>query len=717
MAAQTFPAQHIGMAAPHPGMPHGHQMGAGQHPGMGGPGPQMMHPGVSGAQVSQGGPMVTGMPQGAPTPAPGPMPNAHALSHLGPQQQMFPQGHPGQIQQFNPMLQHQIQMQAQRQAQQRQLMQQQMQGQHGHIPVTMPNGAQGMTPQQFAALRGQMPVQPGMQFQQIQGGGNPQQMHNPQHQQQIMAAQQQAQAQQAFAVQQAALHQQQAAQARNNQMMQEQNATTQAPQPQPTPAPQAAPPPQPTPQPQVSQPPSAQPPQQQQQQNAPAQPQNQGQQPPPQPQPQGQQGQGGPSVPTSQPGQNPQQAAQESQMQQQKMAMASQMRQPIMATMRGASILRVIQFCDHLSQSSSDTEKSSKLDTWQQFVSMFFTPEGVLRQQLWNSRDSGDKRYQLSVAALPRFYWSHFTSGIKHMDIHLERARESDLPSGGHMVEGRTTVSYVFENDSRLISFGNLKAHLDVHSKIEILDLSTRKHVEYLPRPLVEASVEKSPEQKSSPEINKKLKRAQKQAAQAAAATVTLPPSRVTKEWGVTSSVLQFFETAETMTSMTMLFAYCQDNPNLRPQEALEKLLQELRDPANLGIQPNTNPALQQMPAGQRTPGFNGPNAFASPAMAHLGLPQQGSPHVGAGHTPSPHASAMPGPVAMAHQQSQQGSNLSGSQGTSANTSPNVTNKKRRASAVKLEGEDGNAEVNGVGGAHKVKASPRVGGKRQKGTA
>ena len=71
----------------------------------------------------------------------------------------------------------------------------------------------------------------------------------------------------------------------------------------------------------------------------------------------------------------------------------------------------------------------------------------------------------------------------------------------------------------------------------------------------------------------------------------------------------------------------------------------------------------------------------------------------------------------MAAQLSQQGTNASGSQGTSANTSPNVTNKRRRASAVKVEGDDGGGmEVNGVGG-QKVKASPRVGGKRQKGAA
>lgn len=76
-------------------MPQGHMMGG---PGPGHPMQQgmQMHPGVSGPNgpVSQAGPMMGGM-------QPGMNPNAHALSHLQPQQQqaaaahMFQQQHPG----------------------------------------------------------------------------------------------------------------------------------------------------------------------------------------------------------------------------------------------------------------------------------------------------------------------------------------------------------------------------------------------------------------------------------------------------------------------------------------------------------------------------------------------------------------------------------------------------------------------------------------------
>ena len=166
------------------------------------------------------------------------------------------------------------------------------------------------------------------------------------------------------------------------------------------------------------------------------------------------------------------------------------------------------------------------------------------------------------------------------------------------------------------------------------------------------------------------------------------------------------------------LFHYSQNHDNLTPAEALNSLVHETargaQNPVG-GLPPGgfNNSGPPGVP-GQRIPGMNGPNQFASPAMQNLGLPVQGSPHIGGpAHSPSPAHMHMAGPVAMVHQHSQQGSNLSGSQGASANTSPNV-NKRRRPSGIKLE-EDGGNEINGVAG-NKAKPSPRIGGKRQKGT-
>lgn len=189
---------------------------------------------------------------------------------------------------------------------------------------------------------------------------------------------------------------------------------------------------------------------------------------------------------------------------------------------------------------------------------------------------------------------------------------------------------------------------------------------------------------------------------------------------------------AETFSSMEGLFQFSQQNPQLSASDALSQLVISIQNPPQNQI--NFNPALHQqvlnpniqLSSGQRTPSFNGPNQFASPAAgAHLNLPMNTtaspatinmSPAMQT-HALQSHVQQPPTSAGMVAQQSQQGTNTSAgtmSQGTSANASPNVTNKRRRPSAVKIESEDmGNGpDINGT--AAKVKPSPRMSGKRQK---
>ena len=188
---------------------------------------------------------------------------------------------------------------------------------------------------------------------------------------------------------------------------------------------------------------------------------------------------------------------------------------------------------------------------------------------------------------------------------------------------------------------------------------------------------------------------------------------------------------------MENLFQYSHQNPQLPASDALRQLASTYQN-----LQPNQlafNPAIQhhvlnpnlQPSSGQRTPGFmGGPNHFASPAAAHLNIPVNTTSASPATLNMSPamqnhviqnHLQQQPPTsVGMVAQQSQQGTNTSagtGSQGNSANTSPLVTNKRRRSQVKVEENEGGGTEINGTG--PKVKPSPRMGGggKRQKGGA
>lgn len=175
-----------------------------------------------------------------------------------------------------------------------------------------------------------------------------------------------------------------------------------------------------------------------------------------------------------------------------------------------------------------------------------------------------------------------------------------------------------------------------------------------------------------------------------------------------------------------------QQNAGMPGQQQQQQAMQPNQAQMNM----QRNASGQQFPMGSRTPMQaqmqlpQGQQANFSPQVSNPNLPMHhlngpmmnGSPHIsqhqgipgtlapnhqlnlGQSHTPSPAISHMAAPP-MIPQHSQQGTNSSAA---SANTSPNVSGKRRR-SQVKMEGDDpGGPEVNGN---QRVKASPRVGKK------
>lgn len=99
---------------------------------------------------------------------------------------------------------------------------------------------------------------------------------------------------------------------------------------------------------------------------------------------------------------------------------------------------------------SQSRGESQDLQYWQAFVERFYSPGGVLRQGVYNPQ-AGSKQFEISTPALARYYWTQFNSGIKHIQMIVEGARERDLPNGGHIVESpRTSFIYWFTNDCQV---------------------------------------------------------------------------------------------------------------------------------------------------------------------------------------------------------------------------------------------------------------------------
>lgn len=509
MMAQTYPP---GMAPGHPGMGgHGHPMAGMQHPGgahMGGPpGPGMMqgmHPGVSGPQVTQG-PMVTGMPQGPGTPAPGPMHNGSmAMAHLGPQQHMFQQQNP-QMAGFG-----QMPMNSQQQAMLRQQMMQRMQAQQqGQMPMGMPNNPG------FNQAQMKMAGMPMHQQQQMQANQQ-QNMQQLAHQQRIMQAHHQQQQAANHAAALAVQHQQRQQQA--SQQMQltrsQEQQTSQPPQSHPTPAPQNQGPPQ-------------------------SQPTPQNQPPQPQPKPQSQ-----PQPATSQAANPPAQIVkqneneEEVQIKQQDLAAAAMMQDmPKEQMMIGHSILQLVMFQDSL----ASPERPDDLSYWEEVIRKYFAIGGLLKQQFLSPRNNIDKSFQLQYPSLARFYHAHFGSGIRQILLQSYDHVQGRTPSG-HMVVNSSSASltYVFHNDIRVTTQGELSVIFDESNKIIRFDLLTHRWQEYIPKTLLMPS---SPEQKQSPKMNKNIKKMQQQGkgSNSGNSGLNIPSSGI-GEWGVPNRLIAFLE-------------------------------------------------------------------------------------------------------------------------------------------------------------------------------
>ncbi|KAF4612541.1 hypothetical protein G7Y89_g15591 [Cudoniella acicularis] len=656
--AQAY-SPHPGGMQPHPGVPQGHAMAVPHNPGQQGqPGmPQQMHMGVSGPggpQVSQAGAMMGGMPPGAGGPS------QHALQHLNPnaaaQQQMLQQQ---QAMAFasNPQFQMQQQQHMIQQQQRAQVARQAMMAQsYSGMPV-MQNGIPQMTPAQFNAMRGTAMARPVNLPQHLQQAQQ-QAQHSLEQQQAQAQAQHQHQQQQQMMAQQMAMQQQQQQanaqaqggnQGQHNQLnpQQLQNMQQQA---------------------QIAQAQQAH-----QQQSAAAAQQNQ----PPQSQPQQ------PQPQQSQPNQQAQaQQPQQQNQPQQQAYMAN-------GTQRLAA---------------QGSKQKDDLNYWLQFVEKFFSPKGVLRHSVWIVDETSNKQYEITFPALARYFHTHFESGIKTMQLIMEKGTEKDLPNNGHYIESpKSSFVYWFDTGSQLVANGTLRAHFDADQKIELLEFVTSSHEEYIPRTkIIEAArplhewgkewhkVNAPPEGKNSPEMNKKKAKALKSPPQPPP-EIDLPTSKVKPSMGITPSVFRFLELAEVMGQMNPLFNYSHQHSSLAPYAALDQYV------STVATNGTNNPNGQQPnPSGPRTPGLGNFPLGASPAAAHLNLP--GSPHVGG----SPAQGA-----AMQLQQSQHGTSSSG---PSANTSPNTSNKRRRPSAVKAEDE---GQANGAQGKKGVNPSPRI-QKRQK---
>ncbi|KAJ3561218.1 hypothetical protein NPX13_g9036 [Xylaria arbuscula] len=330
--------------------------------------------------------------------------------------------------------------------------------------------------------------------------------------------------------------------------------------------------------------------------------------------------------------------------------------------MKGHCLLKLMQFSEHLSNYQVNKGKED-VQYWQQFVDRFFSKRGVFRLSLpvtgsdpLSEEHGPDKQYEIVQGALPRYFYTHFQSGIRQIQLTFEK-------------EFNTT------------------GHEEYVSRKMVINAARPTHLWAKDWKKVNGQ-----DANGSPEMNKKSKK-QFKSPPNPPPDFEIPHSAVKGNMGITEPVFQFLEIVEVMGQMSPLFDFYQAHSALSPYQALEQYVNTIHPNAPQQAMMNGHPS-GNVPPSQRTPSFSQFPLGASPAASHLQLPPN-SPHMG-----SPAQGHMQAP-GMQLQQSQQGTSSSG---PSANTSP-ASNKRRRPSTVKAEEDSGAPtpaslgapQVNGVG--------------------
>lgn len=98
----------------------------------------------------------------------------------------------------------------------------------------------------------------------------------------------------------------------------------------------------------------------------------------------------------------------------------------------------------------------------------------------------------------------------------------------------------------QLVTSGSLRAQFDQNGKIDVLDLVTNEHNEYIPRAQLLAPVE-SPEPKPSPKTSKTVGKQRSQKQQPPQPPQIQLPVSIVNSYGVTEGVMRFLEVHPTM--------------------------------------------------------------------------------------------------------------------------------------------------------------------------
>lgn len=91
---------------------------------------------------------------------------------------------------------------------------------------------------------------------------------------------------------------------------------------------------------------------------------------------------------------------------------------------------------------------------WNDFVHRFFSLKGMFRHAVHsvNGDEQDGKQYEITFPALPRYFHTHFNSGVKNMQLIMDRGTtDKPLPPDYHFIENtKASLVYWFDSGSHV---------------------------------------------------------------------------------------------------------------------------------------------------------------------------------------------------------------------------------------------------------------------------
>lgn len=103
---------------------------------------------------------------------------------------------------------------------------------------------------------------------------------------------------------------------------------------------------------------------------------------------------------------------------------------------------------------AQEAKQRDDLKFWSNFVGQFFSPTAKFHHSImiFENKAHSDKKYEITYSALPRYFHTHFESGIHHMQLIMEKPIERELTAQGqyHVESKKASFIYWFEGGSQV---------------------------------------------------------------------------------------------------------------------------------------------------------------------------------------------------------------------------------------------------------------------------